>query len=55
MVCVPPVFFFFLILLILRESLGVSRAGAEREGERISSRLRTVSTEPSVGLEPTKR
>ena len=31
----------------------VSGEGAEREGERIPSRLHTVSTEPHVGLELT--
>ena len=31
----------------------VSRGGAEREGDRIPSRLRTVNTEPDVGLDPT--
>ena len=31
----------------------VSRGGAEREGERIPSRLWAVSTEPDLGLEPT--
>ena len=29
----------------------MSRVGAEREGERIPSRLHAVSTEPNVGLE----
>ena len=27
--------------------------GEEREGERLSSRLHAVSTEPDVGLDPT--
>ena len=30
-----------------------SRGGAEREGERIPSRLCTVSVEPDAGLDPT--
>ena len=36
----------------------MSRGGAEREGDTESeagSRLRTVSTEPDMGLEPTNR
>ena len=36
----------------------MSRGGAEREGDTESeagSRLRAVSTEPEVGLEPTDR
>ena len=37
--------------LFLRER--VSRGGAEKETEKISSRLCTVSAEPSMGLEPT--
>ena len=41
-------FFFFLF-----ERQSVGRGGAEREGERIPSRLRIVSAEPDVGLEPT--
>ena len=32
----------------------MSGRGAERERERIPSKLHTVSTEPDVGLEPTK-
>ena len=40
---------FFLKFIILRES----REGAETEGERIPSRLHTVSAEPDVGLDPT--
>ena len=31
----------------------MSRGGAEREGERIPSRLYTVSAEHDVGVEPT--
>ena len=31
----------------------MSREGADREGERIPSRLCTVSAKPNVGLEPT--
>ena len=29
--------------------------GAEKEGERVPSRLRSISTEPHAGLEPTSR
>ena len=39
-----------------RESESISRGGAERERDTESeagSRLRAVSTEPDVGLEPT--
>ena len=32
-----------------------SRGGAEREGERIPSRLHAVSAEPNVGLKLTNR
>ena len=40
-----------------RERVSMSRRGAEREGDRIQSRLQapTVSTEPNAGLEPTER
>ena len=38
-------------MLVCLES--TSRGGAEREGERIPSRLRAVSTEPDTGLDPT--
>ena len=41
-----------------RERQSTSRGGAEREGDTESeagSRLRAVSTEPDVGLEPTNR
>ena len=40
------------------ERQSMSREGAEREGDTESeagSRLRAVSTEPDVGLEPTNR
>ena len=30
----------------------MSRGGAEREGERILSRLQAVCTEPDVGFDP---
>ena len=33
----------------------MSRVGAEREGERIPSRLDAVSTEPEEGLQLTNR
>ena len=36
-----------------RERERASRERAEREGDRIPSRLHTVSREPDVGLEPT--
>ena len=41
-----------------RERQGMSRKGAEREGDtesKAGSRLRAGSTEPDVGLEPTNR
>ena len=41
-----------------KETEHESRGGAEREGDTESeagSRLRAVSTEPNVGLEPTDR
>ena len=43
---------FFKFIYFERDSM--SWGGAEREGERILSRLHAVSTEPNVGLEPTK-
>ena len=49
-------FNFFNMYLLLRERQSTSRGGAEREGDTESeagSRLRAVSTEPDVGLEPT--
>ena len=36
-----------------RERACMIRGGAEREGERISSRLHSVSMEPEAGLELT--
>ena len=33
----------------------VGRGGAEREREKIPSRLRAISTEPDVRFDPTKR
>ena len=51
-------FNFFNVYLFLRERQSTSRGGAEREGDTESkawSRLRAVSTEPNVGLEPTNR
>ena len=33
----------------------MSGGGAERERERISSRLHAVSTEPDMGLDPTNQ
>ena len=37
----------------MRDTKRASRVGTEREGERIPSRLHTVSIEPDEGLEPT--
>ena len=52
-------FFFFYIYLFLRDrERQCERGGAETEGDTESeagSRLRAVSTEPDVGLEPTNR
>ena len=49
--------FFFLSLFILRET-ETSRVGRgrkrKRERERFPSRLHAASTEPNVGLKPTK-
>ena len=39
----------------MRETERVSRGGAEREGERIPSRLHAVSVEPDAGLELTSQ
>ena len=39
----------------MRERESVGEGQRERERERISSRLRTVSTEPDAGPEPTNR
>ena len=36
----------------MREKERVSRGGAEKDGERIPSRLHTFSTKPNMGLEP---
>ena len=41
-----------IIIIIIFER---ERVGEEGQRERIPSRLRTVSTEPDVGLEPTNR
>ena len=49
------IFFNVFMYLCLRERERESRERAEREGDRIPSRLHTVSREPDVGLEPTKR
>ena len=40
------------IYLFLRESTRASGVGPEREGDRIGSGFRAVSTEPDMGLEP---
>ena len=37
---------------ILRERARVTRVGAERGGERIPSRLHTISAKPNAGLDP---
>ena len=42
-------------LLILRERLRASKGGAERKGDRIPSRLRTVNADLDAGLELTNR
>ena len=49
----PLSFFLSLFLFILRKIQIVSwgGGGAEREGDRIPSGLRTVRTEPNAGLE----
>ena len=44
---------FFLSLFIYFERESMSRGEAEREKERIPSRLHIVSTEPDAGLDPT--
>ena len=49
------IFFNVYLFLRWRERQSVSRDGAEERGRhriRSSSRLRAVSTEPDVGLEP---
>ena len=50
-----PFFFFNIYLFILKERECVSRGRAEREGERerIPNRLRAVSAELDLGLDPT--
>ena len=47
-------FFFLLFIYFEREGEGQrrSRGGAEKEGEKIPSRLLPVSAEPNTGLEP---
>ena len=49
--------FFFNIYLLLRDRESTRRGGSERGKHRIEagSRLRAVSTEPDVGLEPTNQ
>ena len=46
-------FIIYLYLFILRES--TSGGGAEKDRERIPSKLHFVSTEPDAGLKPTNR
>ena len=49
-------FFLMLIYFLRQERQGMSRGGAEREEDaesKAGSRLRAVSTELDVGLEPT--
>ena len=46
-------FFLSLFIRFERESIQVGEGQREREGERIPSRLCTVSAKPDVGLEPT--
>ena len=44
---------FFKLLFFFNASLFIlNRGGAETEGERIPSRLRILSAEPSAGLDP---
>ena len=43
-------FFTCLFILFLRQRECMNRGEAEREGERIPSRLHTFSAEPDVGL-----
>ena len=45
------VVFFFLSLFIYFKKESTHGGGAEREGERIPSRLRTVGVQSNVGLE----
>ena len=40
-----------MVSLFILEREGVSRGGAQREGDRIGSRLQAVSTGPNAGLE----
>ena len=47
-------FFFQVYLFILRETETVPVGDVGAGGERIPSRLCAPSTEPNVGLEPTK-
>ena len=47
------VFFFKFIYLFREREMQGQGEGVEREGERIPSRLCSVSTEPAVGLDPT--
>ena len=49
----PKLTLFFNVYLFLKEREHVSRGGAERERQRIPSRLWVVSTEPDTGLEST--
>ena len=48
------IFFNVYLFLRERERQSMSRGGAEKEGDRIQSRLHTVSMEPDSGLELTK-
>ena len=48
--CLPPL---FLYLFVYFERASLGRRGTGRKGERIPSRLHTVSTEPKTGLELT--
>ena len=48
-----PFFFKFIYLFWKRERARAGEGQTEREGERISSRFHTVSTEPNMGLELT--
>ena len=47
------IIFFFKFIYFERER--VSGRGAERERERLLSRLRAISTQPDVGFDPTNQ
>ena len=53
--CEGHSFFFLSLFIYFERERGLEQGGAEREGERIPSRLQAVSTEPNSGLDPTSR